>query len=45
MIVDKADYLDKMENLNEAQLFEIFNLKNYGILNFAIDLEKRAKNI
>ena len=27
------------------QLFEILNLKNDGILNFAINQEKRAKNI
>ena len=46
VIVDKADYLDKMENLlNETQLFEILNLKNDRILNFAIYQEKRAKNI
>ena len=31
--------------LNETQLFEILNLKNDGILNFAINQEKRAKNI
>ena len=46
VIVDKADYLDKMENLlNETQLFEIFNLKNDGILYFAINQEKWTKNI
>ena len=31
--------------LNETQLFEILNLKNDGILNFAINQEKLAKNI
>ena len=32
MIVDKADYLDKMENLlNDIRKFEINNLKNDGI--------------
>ena len=29
----------------KTQLFEILNLKNDGILNFAINQEKRAKNI
>ena len=29
----------------KTQLFEILNLKNEGILNFAINQEKRAKNI
>ena len=38
--------IDKMESLlNETQLFEILNLKNDGILNFAINQEKRARNI
>ena len=29
----------------KTQLFEILNPKNDGILNFAINHEKRAKNI
>ena len=29
----------------KTQLFEILNLKNDGILNFAINQEKRAKKI
>ena len=29
----------------KTQLFEILNLKNDGILNFAINQEKHAKNI
>ena len=46
MLVDKADYLDKMENpLNDTQKFEKINLKNDGILNFAINQEKRVGNI
>ena len=46
MIVDKADYLDKMENLlNDTRKFEKFNLKNDGILNFAVNQEKRVDNI
>ena len=39
MIIDKAD-LDEMENLlNDTQKFEKLNLKNDGILNFAINQE------
>ena len=46
VIVDKADYLDKMENLiNDTQKFEKINLKNDGILNFAVNQEKRVDNI
>ena len=46
MLVDKADYLDKMENpLNDTQKFEKINLKNDGILNFAINQEKHVDNI
>ena len=46
VIVDKADYLDKMENLlNAIRKFEKINLKNDGILNFAINQEKRDDNI
>ena len=46
MIVDKADYLDKMENLlNDTAKFKIINLKNDGILNFAVNQEKHADHI
>ena len=46
IIVDKADYLDKMENLlNDTREFEKINLKNDGILNFAVNQEKRVDNI
>ena len=46
VIVDKADYLDKMENLlNDTRKFEIINLKNDGILNFAVNQEKHADYI
>ena len=46
MIIDKAGYLDKMENLvNDTQKFEKINLKNDGILNFAVNQEKRVENI
>ena len=35
MIVDKADYLDRTENLlNDTMKFEKINLKNNWILNF-----------
>ena len=45
MIVDKADYLDKTENLlNDTMKFEKINLKNNWILNFAINQEKRVDN-
>ena len=45
MIVDKADHLDKMENLlNDTRRFEKNNLKNDGILNFAADQEKSVGN-
>ena len=46
-IVDKADYLDKMENLllNETRKFEKFNLKNDGVLNFPVNQEKLVDNI
>ena len=45
MIVDKADYLDKMENLlSDTQKFEKINLKNDGILNFAVNQEKYVDN-
>ena len=46
VVVDKADYLDKMDNLlNDTRKFEKINLKNDGILNFAINQEKRVENI
>ena len=46
VVVDKADYLDKMDNLlNDTRKFEKINLKNDGILNFAINQEKRGDNI
>ena len=46
MVVHKADYLDKMDNLlNDTRKFEKINLKNDGILNFAINQEKRVDNI
>ena len=46
VIADKADYLDKMENLlNDTRSFEKLNLKNDGILNTAVNHEKRPQNI
>ena len=46
VIVDKADYLNKMENLlNDTWKFEKINLKNDGISNFAVNQEKRVDNI
>ena len=46
MVIDKADYLDKMESLlNDTQKFEKYNLKNDGISNFAINQEKHVDNI
>ena len=46
VIVDKADCLDKMENLpNDTRKFEKFNLKNDGNLNFHVNQEKRVDNI
>ena len=43
MVVNKADYLDKMENLlNDTPKFEKTNPKNDGILNFAINQKKRV---
>ena len=46
MVVDKADYSDKMENLlNGIRKFEKISLKNDGILNFAINQEKRVDYI
>ena len=38
VVVDKADYSDKIENLlNNTRKFEKINLKNDGILNFVIN--------
>ena len=38
VVVDKADYLDKTENLlNDKLKFEKINLKNDGTSNFAIN--------
>ena len=46
MLVGKADYLNKMENLlNDKQKFEKINLKNDGILSFAVNQEKRVENV
>ena len=46
VIVDKADYLNKMENLlNDTWKFEKINLKNDGVSNFAVNQEKRVDNI
>ena len=40
-VVDKTDYLDKMENLvNDARIFEKINPKNDGIFSFAANQEK-----
>ena len=45
MIVDKADYLDKTENLlNDTRTFEKFNLRNDGVSNFTVNQEKRVGN-
>ena len=46
MTVDKADYLNKMDNfLNDTRKLEKINLKNDGILNFAVNQEKCVDNI
>ena len=46
VIVDKTDYLDKMENLlNDTCKFEKINLKNDGILSFAVNQKKYALTI
>ena len=46
VVVDRADYLDEMDNLlNDTQNFKKINLKNDGILNFAINQEKCANNV
>ena len=43
VIVDKTNYLDKMENvLNDTRRFEKNNLKNDGILSFPVHQEKRT---
>ena len=41
VIVDKVDYFDKKENLlNDTRKSEKINLKNDGILNFAVNKQK-----
>ena len=46
VVVDKVDYLDKMKNLlNDTRKCEKINLINDGILNLAINQEKRVGNI
>ena len=46
VVVDKADYLDKMENLlNDTRKLEKNNLKNDGVLHFAVNQEKRVDKI
>ena len=46
MVVDKTNYLDKMENLlNDTRKFEKKNLTNDRILNFAVNQGKRVDNI
>ena len=46
MIVDKTDYLDTMENLlNDTRKLGRINLKNDGILSFAVNQEKLVDNI
>ena len=38
VVVDEADFLDKIDNLlSDTRKFEKINLKNGGILNFAIN--------
>ena len=44
--VNNTDYSDNMENLlNDKHKFEKNNLKNAGILSFAVNKEKRVNNI
>ena len=46
VIVNKPDDLKKMENLlNDTRKFEKNNLKNDGILGFAVNQDKRVDNI
>ena len=46
MVVDKADYLNTLDNLlNDTRKLKKVNLKNDGIWNFAINQKKRADNI
>ena len=46
MIVGKTDYLHKIENLLiDTHKFEKINLKNDGILSFAVNQEKCVDNI
>ena len=45
MIIDRADYLDKIENLLiDTRKFEKI-LKNDGILNFTVNQDKRVDNV
>ena len=46
MIVDKTHYADKMENyLNDTRKFQKINLRNDGLLSFAVNQEKSVDNI
>ena len=46
MIVGKTHYSDKMENyLNDTRKFQKINLRNDGLLSFAVNQEKRVDNI
>lgn len=46
VIVGKTDYFDKMESsLNEVLKSGIINIKNDGILSFAVNQENRIENI
>ena len=46
VIVDEADYLDKMENIpDDTGKFEKINPKNDGTLSFAVNQEQRIDNI
>ena len=46
MVVNKTNYLDKIENiLNDTRKFKKKNLKNDGILSFVVKQEKRVRNI
>ena len=45
VIVDKTNDLDKMKNLSYTRKSEILNLKNDGILSFAVNQENCVDNI
>ena len=45
VIFDKTNDLDKMKNLSYTRKFEILNLKNDGILSFAVNQENCVDNI